>query len=53
MQAIFSFTFNTVTNEAAVSGNIPLRQALNYLQEIVISDERAKAIKEVEDERKS
>lgn len=37
MQILFSFTFNTKTNEATVAGNVEPQLALNILQGIVVA----------------
>jgi hypothetical protein len=46
---IFTFALNEQTKEAVFSGNITARQAINILQDIVISDEIRK-VKEVKPE---
>ncbi|MFA7519588.1 hypothetical protein [Shewanella sp.] len=40
---IFSFAFKPETKEAVFSGNIPARQAIIILQDILISDEIRRA----------
>jgi hypothetical protein len=38
LQVIFTFTVNTETQDANFSGNVPPRVALQFLQDIVISE---------------
>lgn len=43
MQIIFTFTFNTETQEAAIAGNVGVQQALQLLQQLAIADAVNKA----------
>lgn len=35
---LYAFTFNTETQEAAMTGNVPVAEALNILQQIMIAE---------------
>jgi hypothetical protein len=51
---IFTFALNEQTKEAVFSGNITARQAINILQDILISDEirKSKEQKQAEETKK-
>ncbi|MBU1173128.1 MAG: hypothetical protein KKD44_26490 [Proteobacteria bacterium] len=46
MQAIFTFTLNTETQQHTFAGNIDIRTALTILQEVMISTSVDKIVKE-------
>jgi len=43
MLLTYTFTYDTEKNEAALAGNIPIEQALQILQQLVIADAVNKA----------